>query len=52
MYSQFMIGNMGGSTVACSQVPQNIPGAVISLGCKTGGLDVDAAFSAGIINAG
>lgn len=56
MFDKFSLGNMGGSSIACGQVPLAVPGAVLSLSCKTGTIQTTAitsdgslAFQSGII---
>ena len=60
-YSQYTLGNLGGSDVTCGQAPQTIDMAAISLNCKSGDLDTNAVLfddpdrtssDAGIINSG
>jgi hypothetical protein len=56
MFDQFSLGNMGGSSITCGQVPLAVPGAVLSLSCTTGTIQTTAttsdgslAFQSGII---
>ena len=54
------MGNLGGASVVCAQVPLNVENASINFSCKTGVLNTKVmqysnpdklAFSTGIINA-
>ena len=55
-FDQYSLGNMGGSSITCGQVPLAVPGAVLSLSCTTGTIQTSAttsdgslAFQSGII---
>ena len=40
--SRFTLGNMGGATMACGQVPNNINGAELNLSCMAGSINTYA----------
>jgi hypothetical protein len=48
MFDNYMLGNMGGATIACGQVPLSVPGAALTLSCgATGLIQTSATVSSG-----
>jgi hypothetical protein len=42
MIAKYSLGNIGGSASTCSQVPNNVPHAIMLLECKSGSLNTKA----------
>jgi len=49
MYDQYSLGNMGGASIACAQVPLSVPGASLTLSCPTGTIQTTATTSSGAL---
>lgn len=47
MFDNYSLGNMGGSSIACGNVPLAVPGAVLTLSCPAGTIQTSATTSNG-----
>ena len=42
MFDQYSLGNLGGASIACAQVPLAVPGATLTLSCPVGAIQTTA----------